>query len=134
QVLSTIGVGKIGGDVRKALRASPYGWPQDAIDAALIALYRSQHLSATLNGARLAPGQLDQNKISKAEFRVERITLSVTDRLKIRKLFQTLGVNCKAGEELSKAPEFLDKLLALARAVGGESPLPSAPSMADIER
>lgn len=133
QVLSTIGAGKAGGDIRKALRVSPYGWPQDAIDAALIALHRSQHLTATLNGAKLAPGQLDQNKISKAEFRVERITLSVTDRIAIRKLFQALGINCKAGEELLKAPEFLDKLLALARSTGGEPPLPPLPSVTDIE-
>ncbi len=133
QVLATIGAGKIGGDVRKALRASPYGWPQDAIDAALIALHRSQHVSATLNGAVLALGHMDQNKISKAEFRVERITLSVTDRLTIRKLFQSLGMSCKAGEELSKGPEFLDKLVTLARASGGDAPLPLAPSTIDIE-
>src|SRR5439155_9818611 len=35
QVTSTIGAGKTGGDVRKLLRTSPFGWPQDAIDAAL---------------------------------------------------------------------------------------------------
>ena len=91
------------------LRASPYGWPQDAIDAALIALHRTQHVSATLNGAVLAPGQLDQNKISKAEFRVEKITLTVTDKLAIRKVFQALDVSCKAGEELAKAPAFLEQ-------------------------
>ncbi|HCF60732.1 MAG TPA: BREX system P-loop protein BrxC, partial [Myxococcales bacterium] len=79
-VLSTIGSGKVGTEVRKVLRASPYGWPQDAIDAALIALHRTQHVSATLNGAVLAPGQLDQNKISKAELRVEKITLTVTEK------------------------------------------------------
>lgn len=133
QVLSTMGAGRVGSDMRKELRASPYGWPQDAIDAALIALHRLQHISATLNGARLTPGQLDQNKIAKAEFRIERITLSVTDRLAIRKLFQTLGVNCKAGEELAKAPEFLNKLLTLARATGGDPPLPLSPSVTDIE-
>ena len=132
-VTSTIGSGKSGGDVRKALRASPYGWPQDAIDAALIALHRSQHLSATLNGAVQAPGHLDQNKISKAAFRVEKVTLSVTERLAIRRVFQALGVSCKAGEELAKAPEFLDKLAALGRATGGEAPLPAAPSVVDIE-
>jgi hypothetical protein len=91
-----------GGDVRKTLRASPYGWPQDAIDAALIALHRTQHLSATWNGAVLAPGQVDQGKISKAEFRVEKVTLTVTETLAIRKVFQALGVSCKAGEELAK--------------------------------
>ncbi len=132
-VIMTIGAGKVGGEVRKVLRASPYGWPQDATDAALIALHRTQHLSATLNGTVLAAGQLDQNKISKTEFRVEKVTLSVTERLAIRKVFQALGINCRAGEELAKAPDFLDKLVALGRATGGDAPLPAAPSVADIE-
>jgi len=131
-VTSTIGSGKLGGDVRKVLRASPYGWPQDAIDAALIALHRTQHLSATLNGAVLAPGHVDQGKISKAEFRVEKVTLTVTERLAIRKVFQALGVSCKAGEELAKAPEFLDKLAALGRSTGGDAPLPAAPPVVDV--
>lgn len=132
-VLSTIGSGKVGVEVRKALRASPFGWPQDAIDAALLALHRTQHVSATLNGAILAPGQLDQNKISKAEFRVEKITLSVTEKLAIRKVFQALGVGCKAGEELAKAPAFLEQLAALGRSTGGDAPLPAPPSVNDIE-
>jgi len=132
-VLSIIGSGKLGGDIRKVLRASPYGWPQDAVDAALIALHRTQHISATLNHAVLAPGQLDQNKISKAELRVEKVTLSVTERLAVRKVFQALGVSCKAGEEQAKAPEFLDRLVALGQATGGEAPLPAPPSVADIE-
>src|SRR5439155_20348918 len=49
QVIGTIGSGKTGTEVRKALRSDPFGWPQDAIDAALIALHRSQHLTATFN-------------------------------------------------------------------------------------
>jgi hypothetical protein len=132
-VVSTIGAGKIGAEIRKVLRASPYGWPQDAIDGALIALHRTQHVSATLNGAALAPGQLDQNKISKAEFRVEKITLSVTEKLAIRKVFQALGVSCKAGEELTKAPVFLEQLAALGRATGGDAPLPAPTAVTDIE-
>lgn len=132
-VLSTIGSGKVGIDVRKVLRANPYGWPQDAIDAALIALHRTQHVSATLNGAVLAPGQLDQNKISKAEFRVEKITLTVTEKLAIRRVFQALGVGCKAGEELAKAPVFLEQLAALGRATGGDAPLPAPAMVTDIE-
>src|SRR5207249_3709267 len=63
QVINTIGSGKTGTDVRKGLRSSPFGWPQDAVDAALIALHRLQHLSAVLNGAPIQLGQLDQNKI-----------------------------------------------------------------------
>ena len=132
QMLAEIGAGKTGLEVRKNLKTAPYGWPQDAVDAALIALHRSQHVSAKLNGASVALGQLDQNKISKSEFRVERATLSVNDRLVIRKLF-TLLVPCKSGEEIVKAAEFLDAAVSLARDAGGAPPLPLAPSIADIE-
>jgi hypothetical protein len=132
QVVTTIGAGKVGGEIRKALRASPYGWPQDAIDAALIALHRLQHITATLNGAPVPIGQLDQNKIAKAEFRVEHATLTVQDRLLVRKLITQL-VQCKSGEEAAKAPDFLSVLVALARAAGGNAPLPAPPTTTDIE-
>jgi hypothetical protein len=133
QVLGTIGAGKTGGEVRKALQAAPFGWPRDAVDAALIALHRSQAVTATLNGMPVALGQLDQNKIQKAEFRIERAALSVGDRLAIRKLYTVLGISCKSGEELGKAAEFLTGLVSLAEAAGGPAPLPPRPSIAEIE-
>lgn len=133
QVLSSIGAGKIGGDVRRELEGSPFGWPRDAIDAALIALHRAQHINATLNGAPVAPGQLDQNKISKAEIRIEQATLSVQDRLLLRGLYPKAGVACKSGEEAAKAGEFLHALRALCMASGGESPLPAATGLAEVE-
>src|SRR5690606_3035786 len=88
---------------------------------------------ATLNGAAVPLGQLDQNKISKAEFRVEQATLSVQDRLVLRKLFQSLGVPCKGGEEGARAGEFLAKLIELARSAGGDAPLPASPAVIEIE-
>lgn len=132
QVSTTIGAGKSGAEIRKVLRASPFGWPQDAVDAALIALHRLQHISAILNGVVVPLGQLDQNKISKAEFRGEKSPISVPDRLKIRKLITQL-VACKNGEEAMKAPEFLSTLLNLAHAAGGDAPLPPFPSVTAIE-
>lgn len=133
QVINTIGSGKTGTEARKALRSSPFGWPQDAIDAALIALHRLQHLSAILNGVAVQLGQLDQNKIAKAGFRVEKSTLSVQERLLIRKLYGQLKVQCKAGEEAGKAAEFLAELSTLAALSGGPPPLPAAPSVVEID-
>jgi len=134
QVIATIGAGKVGSKIRDELSASPFGWPQDAIDAALIALHRSQHVSATLNGAPVAPGQLDQNRISKTEFRIERATLSLQDRLVLRGVFNALGINCKAGEESARAPEFLTKMIELAQAAGGPPPMPASPDTKSIEQ
>jgi hypothetical protein len=122
QLLSTIGAGKSGSDVRKTLGATPFGWPRDAVDAALIALHRLQHITATLNGQAVPLGQLDQNKIAKADFRVEHATLSVGDRLILRKLFQAFGISCKSGEEALRAGEFLSGMIVLAKSAGGEAP------------
>ena len=133
QVLLEIGNGAKGTDVRKALKASPCGWPQDTIDAALIALHRVGTVRATLNGQPLAPGQLDQNKISSAEFRPEKVRLGAADKLALRGLYQKAGVAVKSGEEEQKAAAFLDALLALARSAGGEPPLPVPPSTAKID-
>jgi hypothetical protein len=133
EILRTIGSGNTGTQIRKELRDSPFGWPRDAVDAALIALHRSQHITATLNGAPVALGQLDQNRIPKAEFRAEKTTLSVQDRIAIRKLFGELRVNAKSGEEAAKAPEFLAAAIALAREAGGPAPLPAPPSVTDLE-
>lgn len=133
QVLTAIGAGKVGGDVRRELEGSPFGWPRDAIDATLIALHRSQHVNATLNGAPVIPGQLDQNKISKAEFRIEQATLSVQDRLLLRGLYQKAAVACKSGEEAAKAAEFLHALRDLCAASGGEPPVPVATGLREVE-
>jgi hypothetical protein len=132
QVLSTIGGGKSGADIRKTLNVSPFGWPRDAVDAALISLHCSQHITATLNGVAVPIGQLDQNKISKSDFRIEHATLSVQDRLVLRKLFQSLGITCKSGEEGIRASDFLTKMLELSRSTGGQAPLPAQPQAIEI--
>jgi hypothetical protein len=81
----------------------------------------------------VALSQLDQNKIPKTEFRVEQDTLSVQDRLVLRKLFQVLNIACKSGEESAKAAEFLKALLELARSAGGDPPCPAIPPVTEIE-
>ena len=133
QVRQTIGSGKTGTQIRKELEAAPFGWPRDAVDAALIALHSCQQLVATLNGAPVERGQLDQNRIPKTEFRLEKTSLSIDDRLKLRKLFQALSINCKSGEEGDKAPDFIRAALDLAAEAGGEAPLPPKPSVTDLE-
>lgn len=129
RALQTIGSGKTGSEVRKTLEGAPFGWPRDAIDAALIALHRSQHVSAVLNGAAVQPSQLDQNRIPKSEFRLERTILSVQDRMAIRKVFQAAGVRFKAGDEGASVSELARTIRELGRSAGGEPPLPVMPDV-----
>ena len=123
-VLSFVGSGKKGKDIRNHFSDASYGWPRDAVDAALISLFSSGHLRATSSGTALKPGQLDQAKISQTDFRAETSTIATIQRMVLRKLFQEANVDCKPNEEAASAITLLSKLLELANAAGGESPLP----------
>jgi len=132
-VLSEVGSGKRGKGVRDAFEASPYGWPRDAVDAALIALHITGHLRATHKGQTLSLGQLDQAKISVTDFRTETATLNTREKMKLRKLFHDAGVDCKPNEETAKAPAFLAHLAELAANAGGEPPMPARPATAHLD-
>lgn len=126
-IMSNIGSGKSGKAVRANFEASPYGWPRDAIDAALILLHTTGHLRAIQKGADVLVGKLDQASISITDFRVTTQPLDATQRIELRALFKEFGVVCQPNEELSKASVFLEHLAQLARSAGGEPPLPARP-------
>lgn len=132
-ILSFVGSGKKGKEIRSAFEDSPYGWPRDAVDAGLIVLHTAGHLRATHNGNPLTVGQLDQAKITASEFRAETATLDVGQKLKLRKLYQTAGIMPKAGEEIPQAGIFLAKLVELADRAGGASPMPARPSTVHLD-
>ncbi len=132
-VLSEVGAGKRGKEVRDAFEVSPYGWPRDAVDAAIITLHTTGHLRATHKGMTLAPGQLDQAKISVTDLRNETATLNAREKMKVRKLFHDAGVDCKPNEETAKAPVFLARLAELANHAGGEPPMPARPTAAHLD-
>ena len=126
-VLSFVGSGRKGREVRTHFSASPYGWPRDAIDAALISLFGAGHLRAVVNGVALRPSQLDQAKVPNTDFRVESATIDTRQRLKLRKLFQTAGIDCRPNEEAAAAGRLLARLHELAQDAGGDAPLPERP-------
>uniref|UniRef100_UPI003568D32D BREX system P-loop protein BrxC n=1 Tax=Halomonas sp. TaxID=1486246 RepID=UPI003568D32D len=123
-ILSHLGNGKKGSEIRDHFEHGDYGWPQDAIDGALQVLLVSGQIR-TSDGT--APQELDRRAIGKTDFRVEATTISAGERIKIRKVMQKLGVQAKSGEESAKAPEFVDRLRSLAEQAGGEPPAPEPP-------
>lgn len=122
-----IGAGRRGSDIRKQFGAAPFGWPQDAIDAALMVLLTAGHLRATANGNPVNAAALAQSSIGTADFRVEIPSLSANQRIGVRGLFQAAGLNAPSNEESAFAPRFLEKLEALAKEAGGDPPLPARP-------
>ena len=126
-IKSFIGAGRRGNDIRKQFGAAPFGWPQDAIDAALMVLLTAGHLRATGNGNPVNASALVQSSIGATDFRVEIPSLSANQRIAVRGLFQAAGLNAPSNEESAFAPRFLEKLEAMAKEAGGDPPLPARP-------
>ncbi|MGI6034817.1 MAG: BREX system P-loop protein BrxC [Limnochordia bacterium] len=132
-VLEMIGSGRTGKEVREFFSGTPYGWPRDSIDGALIVLFTTGHIRAVYKSVQLDRGELDQNKISVTDFRTETVIIDTAGRIRLRKLFQTAGFDCKPGEESSVAGRFLVKLIDLADSIGGAPPMPNSPSKQHLE-
>ena len=128
QVVAQIGPRALGSGVQKDLKAAPYGWPQDAIDAALIALHRSGHIRTSRNGQPIGVGDLDQAGIKAAEFRPENVRLTTPERIAVRGLYEKAGIAVGSGEEELRSSDFLAALKSLAVGGGGEAPLPPIPT------
>jgi hypothetical protein len=124
-LLNYVGSGKKGTEIRRHFGGSRYGWPQDAMDAALIVLCNAGLLQARSGPAQVAKGKLDQKNIASTDFRVETVTLSTIQLIQIRTLFKTVGLTAvQPGQESANVPEFLNRMRARAEAAGGAPPLP----------
>ena len=133
EVAAKVGPGTTGARVRSKLEAAPYGWPRDAIDAALLGLLADGHLKGERNGQSVQVAALTQQLIPTVRFIPERVRLTASQRLAIRQLFRKLGVRTRSGEETARVPEFLAKCRDLAHVAGGDPPLPPTPDLRFIE-
>lgn len=133
-ILGFIAGGKKGADIRNAFEASPYGWSRDAVDGGLQVLLVTGLIRAQdERGQTVDPRELERRAIGKVMFKVESATVSTAQRIQLRKLLQKLGLTAKQGEELTRVPQFLQKMQDLVDAAGGEAPKPARPDTASLE-
>ena len=134
EVLSFIGgAGKKGNEIRKRFTGVGYGWPQDAVDAAVLVLLAADYISAAQNGQQKAYKLINQSNIGITDFRTQGITISITQRIALRGLFTDLKVPYKPNEEVEAIPNLLHLLKDLSEEAGGPPPLPEKPSLNKLE-
>jgi hypothetical protein len=132
-LIAYVGSGKKGTDVRKQFAGPPWGWPKDAIDAALILLSSIGVFQARSGTEPIAKGKLDHTSITTAEFRVEIVQpLSAPQLIEIRRVFKAIGLNTQPGQESVHALEFLTRMHRLAEGAGGDAPLPKCPDTSHL--
>jgi hypothetical protein len=132
-ILSFVGSGKEGTKIRNHFASPGFGWPRDAVDAALIVLHEAGMLQARLGNEPVAKRKLDQKNITTTDFRVEHVTLSKVELIQLRTLFKTIGMTVAPGQESQAAPEFLTRLKSLGEQAGGDAPRPRRPDVGHIQ-
>ncbi|MDP9487748.1 MAG: hypothetical protein M3Q49_18510, partial [Actinomycetota bacterium] len=70
EVLTFVGPGKKGREVRAKFETPPYGWPRDAVDGSLLTLLGAGRLQAVVNGVPATAREIDQGKIGATDFRL----------------------------------------------------------------
>ena len=133
EVMTTVGTGGPRRRGHRTLRAAPFGWPQDAVDAALIALFGAGTAARGAERTAARARRPRSGGVKTAVFRPEQVVLTVRQRLAIRGLFQRMEVSVPSGAEQQGAAEFLAALRALSKQAGGEPPLPAPPVSALLE-
>lgn len=121
--------GTTGNDIRKKFEAPAYGWPRDAIHAALAALVLATELNAEENGTPVAVSQFKPNAIGKLVFRRESAAVSLPVRLAVAGVLSKAGITVARGEESSGCAALIVKLADLSRDAGGDAPLPAPPKL-----
>jgi hypothetical protein len=134
KLLAFIGLSKKGSDIRDHFESPPYGWPRDAIDGALYALLAAGHIKAADTSNRPVDARsLDRARLTQANFQRESITITPPQLIKIRQLFNQVGVPCQPKEEQAKVTALLAKLRDQASKAGGHAPAPESPKLTVVE-
>lgn len=129
RVLAFVGTaGKTGLAVRRHFTGTPYGWPQDAADSALLVLTAASLLDATKGGNPVTVKQIEQAALGQTEFKAVSVTVTMPQRLEVGKLLIAAGLSGKPAEQAVSLPELVARLRRLAEDAGGEAPLPVRPA------
>ena len=115
--------------MRKLYSAPPYGWSQDAIDGALLALIASGRVEARHNGAVVGPKQIAQNQLGVVEFRSQVVVPTMQHRLDVRNLALSLGAKLQGVDDLELPRLIAARLHELANGAGADAPMPARPAV-----
>lgn len=126
--------GTKGTDVRQKFMGTGYGWPQDAVDAALLVLVQAGLARADDNGTPVGIKQINQSKVGKLGYRAETVVVTVAQRIEIRSTISKLAeIKVTSGDESAGVARLLQHMLEMAARSGGAAPLPPTPDVSFIK-
>jgi len=134
RVLSYLGSGKSGADVREHFESAPFGWSRDTVDGALQVLLIAGLIRALDDRGQLADARnLERKAIGRTLYKIEAATVSAVQRIQIRKLLLQADIKAAPNEEPQAVAAFLATLDNLASRAGGAPPKPGLPPLISLD-
>jgi hypothetical protein len=132
-LLAELGPGRKGSDLRGKFTNPPFGWPQDAVDAALTVLTNAGQVRVIgEDGRPTSLPDLPRAKIGPCIFRSETTIVTIAQRLAVGGLLTEAGISFEKGQEAFALPTLLDRLEAAAKASGGQPPAPESDQVPNL--
>jgi hypothetical protein len=133
-IRAKLGAGRKGKELRDEFEGSPYGWPQDAVDGALLVLAHAGLIRVLgEDGKETVLRSLPRQKIGLCRFLPETHTVTAAHKRAIRGLGQPIGINVPPDQEAEHLPLILKTLRDAAQSAGGQPPAPAAPATPDLD-
>ena len=122
EILTHIGAGSLkGSKLRDRFMGSPYGWSNEAVNAALAVLFAVGQLRVTTpSGQPLGPSKFLERDVNQYDFARENTPLSLTDKRAVARL-----TKCKPDDAESQAPLWVAKLKERFLRAAGTAPRPA---------
>jgi hypothetical protein len=132
-LLAELGPGRKGSDLRTKFINPPYGWSQDTVDGALIALANAGLVRVTGDDGKPASlPDLPRQKLGTCTFRGETTIITIAQRMPVRGLLTDAGVTFENNQEHLVLTALLERVEAAARQSGGEPPAPEQETVPNI--
>lgn len=135
-ILNTLGSGRKGGDLRDSFTSAPYGWPKDAVGAALMVLVNAgvvKVIGEDKKPLQLADTPNAKAKIGVCTFTSETTRVSAGQRLAVEALLSEAKVDFVKNQAVLSVIALLDQMERLAKTSGGEAPAPASELVPDLD-
>ena len=132
-LLTELGPGRKGSDLRSKFTGPPYGWSQDAVDGALVVLANAGLVRVTGDDGKPASlPDLPRQKLGTCTFRDETTIITIAQRMAVRGLLNDAGITFEINQEHLALAALLERLATAARMSGGEPPAPESEKVPNI--
>ncbi len=132
-LLTELGPGRKGSDLRSKFTAPPYGWSQDAVDGALVVIANAGLVRVTGDDGKPASlSDLPRQKLGTCTYRGETTVITIEQRMPVRGLLTDAGITFENNQEHLALTALLERLEEAARMSGREPPAPEPEKVPNI--